>query len=84
MAQALEAYLAGELARLDGIGCATAGTPFQRAVWAALRKIQASRTLSYGALAARLGHPRAVRAGGLANGGSPNRDRRIMPPRHRR
>ena len=35
--EALEAYFAGELARLDGIDCATGGTPFQRMVWAALR-----------------------------------------------
>ena len=69
--EALEAYFAGELARLDGIDCATGGTPFQRAVWAALREIPAGRTLSYGALAARLGHPTAARAVGLANGANP-------------
>ena len=69
--EALEAYFAGELARLDRIGCAPAGTAFQRAVWAALREIPAGRTLSYGTLAARLGHPKAVRAVGLANGANP-------------
>ncbi len=69
--EALESYFRGELSRLDAIACATAGTPFQRAVWAALRKIPAGQTLSYGALAARLGHPRAVRAVGLANGANP-------------
>ena len=55
--EALEAYFAGELARLDGVDCATGGTPFQRMVWAALREIPPGRTLSYGALAARLGRP---------------------------
>jgi methylated-DNA-[protein]-cysteine S-methyltransferase len=69
--EALEAYFAAELARLDDVDCATGGTPFQRMVWAALRRIPAGRTLSYGALAARLGHPRAARAVGLANGANP-------------
>jgi methylated-DNA-[protein]-cysteine S-methyltransferase len=71
MTAALEAYFAGALARLDSIRCATGGTPFQRMVWAALREIAAGRTLSYGALAVRLGHPRAARAVGLANGANP-------------
>jgi methylated-DNA-[protein]-cysteine S-methyltransferase len=68
---ALEAYFAGDLAQLDGIECRAAGTPFQRAVWAALRAIPVGRTLSYGALAAQLNAPRAMRAVGLANGANP-------------
>jgi methylated-DNA-[protein]-cysteine S-methyltransferase len=40
-------------------------------VWAALRNIRAGQTLSYGALAARLERPEAVRAVGLANGANP-------------
>lgn len=68
---ALEAYFAGELARLNDITCATAGTPFQRMVWSALRDIPPGRTLSYGALAARLDRPSAARAVGLANGANP-------------
>ena len=47
------------------------GTAFQLAVWAALRAIPAGSTLSYGALAARLGRPAAVRAVGAANGANP-------------
>ena len=47
------------------------GTPFQRAVWAALRRIPAGETLSYGQLAAQIGKPKAVRAVGLANGSNP-------------
>ncbi|MBP7132418.1 MAG: methylated-DNA--[protein]-cysteine S-methyltransferase [Aquabacterium sp.] len=39
-----------------------AGTPFQQSVWAALQQISPGRTVSYGELAQRLGHPRAVRA----------------------
>jgi methylated-DNA-[protein]-cysteine S-methyltransferase len=68
---AVEAYFAGDLAALDRLEVETAGTPFQRAVWAALRHIPVGRTLSYGALAAEIGRPRAVRAVGLANGSNP-------------
>ncbi len=68
---ALQAYFAGDLDVLDGIEVETAGTPFQRAVWAALRTVPAGRTLSYGALAAQIGKPSAVRAVGLANGSNP-------------
>ncbi|HEY3888967.1 MAG TPA: methylated-DNA--[protein]-cysteine S-methyltransferase [Caulobacteraceae bacterium] len=68
---ALEAYFAGDLTALDGLEVETAGTPFQRTVWAALRRIPAGRTLSYGALAAQIGKPTAVRAVGLANGANP-------------
>jgi methylated-DNA-[protein]-cysteine S-methyltransferase len=68
---ALEAYFAGEITGLDGIPCGTAGTPFQQSVWTALRTIPVGETLSYGALAARLGMPKAVRAVGLANGSNP-------------
>ncbi|GAA5068310.1 hypothetical protein GCM10025759_03950 [Lysobacter panacisoli] len=38
------------------------GTPFQQAVWQALRTIPPGTTLSYGELARRLGLPRAARA----------------------
>lgn len=64
-------YFAGDLAQLDGIECRTAGTDFQRRVWAALRRIPAGQTLGYGALAATLGVPNASRAVGLANGANP-------------
>jgi methylated-DNA-[protein]-cysteine S-methyltransferase len=49
----------------------TGGTPFQREVWAALRRIPAGQIASYGQLAARIGRPAAVRAVGLANGSNP-------------
>lgn len=38
------------------------GTPFQRAVWAALQQIPPGRTETYAAVAARIGHPGAARA----------------------
>ena len=67
----LERYFAGELSALAALDWATAGTPFQRSVWAALVEIPAGETVSYAALARRIGRPAAVRAVGLANGANP-------------
>ena len=67
----LSRYFAGDLTAIDAIAVATGGTAFQRNVWAALRRIPAGTTLSYGALARELGRPRSVRAVGLANGANP-------------
>jgi len=69
--RALQAYLAGDLQALDAVQVQTAGTPFQREVWQALRQIPVGQTVSYGELAKRLGRPSAVRAVGLANGANP-------------
>lgn len=68
---ALAAYFAGEVAALDRIETRTGGTPFQREVWAALRRIAPGTTASYGAVARDLGRPSAVRAVGAANGANP-------------
>jgi methylated-DNA-[protein]-cysteine S-methyltransferase len=68
---AFRAYFAGDMDALSSVAWATAGTAFQREVWAALTTIPAGETLSYGALAARIGRPKAVRAVGLANGANP-------------
>ena len=76
----LRAYFAGELAGLAAIPVATGGTPFQRDVWAALRRIPLGTTTTYGALAAAIGRPRAIRAVGLANGANPVS---IVVPCHR-
>lgn len=65
------AFFAGDLAALDGVPVDGGGTPFQRRVWAALREIPAGTTVTYGALAARLGMPRASRAVGAASGRNP-------------
>jgi methylated-DNA-[protein]-cysteine S-methyltransferase len=67
----LREYFAGDLRAIDRIPVDTGGTEFQRSVWSALREIPVGRTTSYGALAQRLGNPRAVRAVGLANGSNP-------------
>jgi methylated-DNA-[protein]-cysteine S-methyltransferase len=68
---AIARYFAGELHAIDKLPVATAGTPFQREVWSALREIPCGTTISYGRLAAGLGRPAAVRAVGLANGANP-------------
>jgi methylated-DNA-[protein]-cysteine S-methyltransferase len=68
---ALSGYFKGDLASLGAIQWCAAGTAFQRKVWKALPKIPPGTTMSYGALAAWLGMPRAVRAVGHANGSNP-------------
>jgi methylated-DNA-[protein]-cysteine S-methyltransferase len=67
----LRRYFEGELGCLRAIEWRTAGTPFQRTVWTALTAIAPGETLSYGALAAKLGCPESVRAVGSANGANP-------------
>lgn len=75
----LRAYFEGTLTTFD-VPLAPRGTPFQRAVWDALREIPYGRTMSYGQLAERLGRPTAARAVGLANGRNPIS---IIVPCHR-
>jgi methylated-DNA-[protein]-cysteine S-methyltransferase len=68
---ALRRYYDGDIAALDTIPVALAGTPFQIKVWNALRNIPGGTTLNYGAVARRIGAAAAVRAVGLANGSNP-------------
>jgi methylated-DNA-[protein]-cysteine S-methyltransferase len=68
---ALAGYFKGDLGRLDTIKWRVAGTPFQHRVWTALPKIPPGMTMSYGALAAKLHAPNAMRAVGHANGSNP-------------
>jgi methylated-DNA-[protein]-cysteine S-methyltransferase len=70
-AKALKNYFDGDIAAVDEMKVAFAGTPFQKKVWNALRKIPGGATTSYGALAKKIGKPDAVRAAGLANGQNP-------------
>ena len=67
----LKAYFRGDMEALDRIPVVFSGTPFQNRVWKALRKIPIGTTTSYGALAKKIGEPKAVRAVGLANGSNP-------------
>lgn len=68
---ALKRYFEGEISALSQVEWATAGTQFQRSVWAALTKIPPGTTTTYGSLAQQLGLPKAARAVGLANGSNP-------------
>ena len=68
---ALSGYFKGDLDRLKTIKWRVAGTPFQQKVWRALPKIRVGTTMSYGALAAKLDAPNAMRAVGHANGSNP-------------
>ncbi len=77
---ALDRYFACQLDALDELAVATAGTPFQRQVWRALREIPPSVSRSYGQLAAQIGRPSASRAVGAANGSNPVA---IVVPCHR-
>jgi methylated-DNA-[protein]-cysteine S-methyltransferase len=79
-ARALLAYFDGDLDAIADLPTATNGTAFQRAVWSALRRIPAGRTVSYGMLATQIGRPKAIRAVGLANGANPIA---IVVPCHR-
>jgi methylated-DNA-[protein]-cysteine S-methyltransferase len=67
----LRAYLAGERHDFE-LPVRSAGTPFQERVWAALDEIPYGRTLTYGALAERVGSPRdRIRAVAAAVGANP-------------
>ena len=78
-AQQLDAYWAGELFDFD-LPLAPAGTPFQKKVWAALRKIPYGQTVSYGTIAKWIHAPTSSRAVGAANGRNPIA---IVVPCHR-
>ena len=66
----LDAYFAGERTGFD-LALAPRGTPFQHAVWDALRAIPYGETRSYGDIAGAIGRPTASRAVGAANGRNP-------------
>ena len=57
----LSDYFAGDLAIIETLPTATAGTPFQRQVWQALRDIPCGQVMHYGQLAEALGRPGAAR-----------------------
>ncbi|HXQ61866.1 MAG TPA: methylated-DNA--[protein]-cysteine S-methyltransferase [Acidimicrobiales bacterium] len=69
-AEQIDAYFTGALTTFS-LPLDPAGTEFQRRVWSALADIPYGATESYGALAARIGNPKACRAVGLANGRNP-------------
>ncbi|WOP14645.1 methylated-DNA--[protein]-cysteine S-methyltransferase [Ottowia sp. SB7-C50] len=64
-------YFAGQRQRFDVPLDLSSGTAFQQSVWRALLDIAAGDSQSYGQVAARIGHPAAVRAVGTAVGANP-------------
>lgn len=75
----LQEYFRGKRRRLD-LRVDLRGTAFERRVWRELGRIPRGKTTTYGALAARLRRPRAVRAVGRAIGLNPIA---IVVPCHR-
>jgi methylated-DNA-[protein]-cysteine S-methyltransferase len=75
----LEEFFAGERKKF-ALPLRFSGTPFQVAVWEALREIPYGKTLSYSTLAKRIGRANAHRAVGTANGRNPLS---IVVPCHR-
>jgi O-6-methylguanine DNA methyltransferase len=70
--RALEMALCGKpLGKLPPLDWPPGSTPFQIAVWRALREIPVGCTVTYGTFAARLGRPHAARAVGGACGANP-------------
>jgi O-6-methylguanine DNA methyltransferase len=65
--KALRRYFKGEVTAIDDLPVARIGTPFQQRAWAALRRIPAGQTRSYGEQARSIRAPKAARAVGLAN-----------------
>ncbi len=78
--EALREYFAHRRRDFDDLVLAAEGTAFRQRVWRELRRIPYGETLSYGALAARIGHPGSARAVGAANGANPIA---IVQPCHR-
>ncbi len=78
-ARQLQEYFCGRRSHFD-LELDFAGTPFQRKVWQALLTIPFGETRSYGQIAEQIGHAKAARAVGAANGRNPIA---IVAPCHR-
>ena len=70
-ARALGDYLNGRLDALERIPLDPGGSPFQRQIWEAVRRIPPGHTMAYSEIARCLDNPGAVRAVGRANGDNP-------------
>ena len=75
----LEEYFAGKRTEFS-VKLSPEGTPFQKAVWAAMRRIPYGKVVTYGQLAAAIGRPTACRAVANAVGKNPIL---IVQPCHR-
>lgn len=70
-ARRLARYFAGDVHAIDDLAVDPGGTPFQAKIWKRLRGIPAGKTMTYGELAAAVGHPDGARAAGGAVGSNP-------------
>jgi methylated-DNA-[protein]-cysteine S-methyltransferase len=70
LAGELDEYFAGERRHFT-LPVDPPGTPFSRAVWAALRDVPYGAVTTYGALAAAIERPKAAQAVGTANARNP-------------
>jgi methylated-DNA-[protein]-cysteine S-methyltransferase len=68
IADAMTAYLAGNLQALDDVHAPQPGGEFFQSAWAAMTQIRAGETWSYAELSTKAGNPEAVRAAGTACG----------------
>ena len=75
----LREYFAGRRKRFE-VALDPDGTPFQRSVWKAIASVGFGKTITYGELASRAGHPGSARAAGAATGRNPVS---IIVPCHR-
>lgn len=66
VADAIRAYLAGDVDALDAVLVSQAGGAFQHEAWSAMRQIPPGQTWSYAELATKAGRPTATRAAGTA------------------
>ena len=66
----LAEYFAGRRTRFS-VALDPQGTDFQRSVWKQIAKVGFGKTLTYGELARRAGHPGSARAAGAATGRNP-------------
>jgi len=66
----LREYFAGRRKRFE-VRLDPRGTAFQRSVWKSISKVGFGRTMTYGELARRAGHPGSARAAGAATGRNP-------------
>jgi methylated-DNA-[protein]-cysteine S-methyltransferase len=67
----LDEYFAGALKTFRQKTKFVSGTPFQRQIWQALKKIRPGSTRTYKWIADHVGRPKAVRAAGTALGKNP-------------
>ncbi len=70
--QAFKRYFEGRREFFNDISIdISCGSPFEKKVWLALRRIPYGKTISYASIAESIGHPKAARAVGRAIGRNP-------------